>query len=379
MRLGIASWSFILITLVFLVVKDGSARKIALPTDDERDNEMKLIPYDLQHSATHDLALNNILQDQVSDVNLKNKDPGDDDDDNEGDDGDHLKHKEKDDEDSDDEDDDEEDEDEDDDDDDEKEDDHKKKGKQDSKKEHKKEHKHKHKKKFMMEPELNVFFTPKDLYVGKTMPIYFAKRNSSASPKFLPREEADKIPFSSKKLSSLLKFFSLPKHSPQAKAMKYTLKNCEFEPMEGETKFCATSLESLLDFARYLFGSDKQFNVLTTTHLTNSTVLLQNYTIREVKEISVPNVLGCHPMPYPYAVFYCHSQKSDVNLYEVLVEGDNGGRVKSAAICHMDTSMWDSDHVSFRVLKVAPGTSPVCHFFPPDNLVWVASSPAAIP
>ncbi|MED6162475.1 hypothetical protein PIB30_070789 [Stylosanthes scabra] len=357
MRLGIASWSFILITLVFLVAKDGSARKIALPTDDERDNQMKLVPYDLQHSApTQDLDLalnNNILQDEDANVKLKNKDSGDDEDDD-GDD--HLKHKEKYDEDSDDDDD--------------KEDDHKKKGKQDSKKEHKK---------FMMEPELNVFFTPKDLYVGKTMPIYFAKRNSSTSPKFLPREEADKIPFSSKKLPSLLKFFSLPKHSPQAKAMKYTLKNCEFEPMEGETKFCATSLESLLDFARYLFGSDKQFNVLTTTHLTNSTVLLQNYTIREVKEISVPNVLGCHPMPYPYAVFYCHSQKSDVNLYEVLVEGDNGGGVKSAAICHMDTSMWDSDHVSFRVLKVSPGTSPVCHFFPPDNLVWVASSPAAIP
>ncbi|KAL1308968.1 hypothetical protein HN51_051600 [Arachis hypogaea] len=358
MRLRIASWSFILFTLVFLVVKDGSARKIGITT--ERDNQVKLVTYDLHQSAAEDLALNNIMQVEGTDLKMKTEAAEEEDDDDHDD---HHKHKEKDDEDSDDEDEDDDDE-----------DDHKKKGKHYSKNEHDKdEHK-----KFIMDPELNVFFTPKDLYVGKTMPIYFAKRNSSTSPKFLPREEAEQIPFSSKKLSSLLKFFSLPKHSPQAQAMKYTLKNCEIEPMEGETKFCATSLESLLDFARYLFGSNKQFKVLTTTHLTNTTVLLQNYTIREVKEISVANVLGCHPMPYPYAVFYCHSQKSDVNLYEMLVEGDNGGKVHAAAICHMDTSMWDSDHVSFRVLHVAPGTSPVCHFFPPDNLVWVPS-PAANP
>ncbi|KAL2636680.1 hypothetical protein AAZX31_06G012800 [Glycine max] len=225
---------------------------------------------------------------------------------------------------------------------------------------------HKH-----MDLELNVFFTPNDLKVGKIMPVYFSKKNSSTSPKFLTREEADQIPFSCKHLPSLLKFFSIPQHSPQAKAMKYTLKQCEFEPMEGETKFCATSLESLFDFAHYLFGSNAQFKVLTTVHLTNSTALLQNYTISEVKVISVPNVIGCHPMPYPYAVFYCHSQHSDTNLYEVMVEGENGGRVQAAAICHMDTSKWDRDHVSFRVLKVQPGTSPVCHFFPPDNLVWV--------
>nr|KYP34072.1 BURP domain-containing protein 17 [Cajanus cajan] len=203
------------------------------------------------------------------------------------------------------------------------------------------------------------------------MPIYFSKKNSSTSPKFLTREEADKIPFSSKHLPSLLKFFSMSKHSPQAKAMKYTLKQCEFESMEGETKFCATSLESLFDFAHYLFGSNAQFKVLTTVHLTSSIPLLQNYTVSEVKVISATNVIGCHPMPYPYAVFYCHSQHSDTNLYEVLVEGENGGSVQAAAICHMDTSKWDPDHVSFRVLNVEPGTSPVCHFFPSDNLVWV--------
>ncbi|TKY75380.1 BURP domain-containing protein 17 [Spatholobus suberectus] len=345
MRLGFASWSFILCTLlVFLILQDSGARKIT--TTSGRDFQLRDVSYDLQKLATEGLVLNNIIQLEGADVDMSRKhvhkdDDGEDDDDDDSDD-----------EDSDDE--------------------------EEDKDEHKKmigkdvhAYKPSHVDHNHMDPELNVFFTPNDLKVGKIMPIYFSKKNSSTSPKFLTREEADRIPFSSKHLSSLLKFFSISEHSPQAKAMKYTLKQCEFESMEGETKFCATSLESLFDFAHYLFGSNAQFKVLTTVYLTNSTALLQNYTITEVKVISVPNVIGCHPMPYPYAVFYCHSQQSDTNLYEVSVEGENGGRVQAAAICHMDTSKWDRDHVSFRVLEVEPGTSPVCHFFPPDNLVWV--------
>ncbi|XP_027904248.1 BURP domain-containing protein BNM2A-like [Vigna unguiculata] len=361
MRLGFASWSFILCTLViFLILQEGGARKVTKTSS--REIELKEASYNLQNFATEGLVLDSIIQLEGAGINLKKKKKK------------MKKHVHD------------EDHDEDDDDDDDKAKGKKRKG-DDKGKDKKKEKKHKSEKIIEsyktshddhkhMDPELNVFFTPNDLRVGKIMPIYFSKKNSSNSPKFLTREEAENVPFSSKHLPYLLKFFSIPKHSPQAKAMKYTLKQCEFENMEGETKFCATSLESLFDFAHYLFGSDAQFKVLTTVHLTNSTTLLQNYSISEVKVISVPNVIGCHPMPYPYAVFYCHSQQSDTKLYEVLVEGENGGRVQAAAICHMDTSKWDRDHVSFRVLKVEPGTSPVCHFFPSDNLVWVPLSVA---
>lgn len=355
-QLYLSSW------LTLQILQEGGARKITATSS--REFELKEASYNLQKLATEGLVLDSVIQLEGADIDTKKK---------------HVHHDDDDDEDHDDDD---EDDDEDDDDDKDK----VKKGKGvDKEKDKKKEKEKKHRNKKIIEkdvqaykpshddhkPELNVFFIPNDLKVGKIMPIYFSKKNSSKSPKFLTREESDQVPFSSKYLPYLLKFFSISKHSPQAKAMKYTLKQCEFENMEGETKFCATSLESLFDFAHYLFGSNAQFKVLTTVHLTNSTALLQNYTISEVKVISVPNVIGCHPMPYPYAVFYCHSQHSDTNLYEVMVEGENGGRVQAVAICHMDTSKWDRDHVSFRVLKVEPGTSPVCHFFPPDNLVWV--------
>ncbi|KAK3041054.1 hypothetical protein RJ639_026851 [Escallonia herrerae] len=72
--------------------------------------------------------------------------------------------------------------------------------------------------------------------------------------------------------------------------MEETLRQCEFESTKGETKFCATSLESMLDSAREILGFETQFKVLTTiTYFTKPTTLLQNYTILEVpRDISVP-------------------------------------------------------------------------------------------
>ncbi|PON84903.1 BURP domain containing protein [Trema orientale] len=227
-----------------------------------------------------------------------------------------------------------------------------------------------------VDPSVNVFFTPNDLKIGKTIPIYFSEKNHSVSPRLLSKEESDSIPFSLSELPNLLDYFSFPKDSPQAKAMEYTLTQCQLEPIKGETRFCATTLESMLDFASDTFGSGVRFRVLTTTHLKNPTALLQNYTVLgEPKEIVAQRMIGCHTMPYPYAVYYCHSQGSgsgsENKVFEVSLVGEYGERVEAAAVCHMDTSRWDSDHVSFHVLGVEPGSSPVCHFFPSDNLVWV--------
>ncbi|KAG2705619.1 hypothetical protein I3760_05G063900 [Carya illinoinensis] len=222
------------------------------------------------------------------------------------------------------------------------------------------------------DPSSMLFFTMKDLKVGKTMPIYFPKRDPSTFPRFLPREEAESIPFSLNQLPRLVEIFSFSPDSPQAKAMEDTLRQCEIEPIEGETKLCTTSLESMLDFARGMLGLNSRFQLLTTSHLTKSSTLFQNYTLLSMpQEISAPKMVACHTMPYPYAVFYCHSQESKNKVFKVTLGGENGDRVEAIAVCHTDTSQWSPDHVSFRVLGVKPGTSNVCHFFPADNLVWI--------
>ncbi|KAF5727213.1 hypothetical protein HS088_TW22G00901 [Tripterygium wilfordii] len=226
-----------------------------------------------------------------------------------------------------------------------------------------------------MDPSVNIFFTIKDLKVGKRMLLHFPNKDPSKSPHLLSQQEASSIPFSSTQLPYLLDLFSFSKDSPQAKAIAYTLRECEFKPIKGETKLCATSLESMLDYARSIFGSDTPFKVVTTNYLSKPTKDLQNYTILErPREVSAPQVIPCHKMPYPYAVFFCHTQKSKNRLFEVLVGAEKGERVQAVAVCHMDTSEWNTDHPSFAVLGIKPGTQPVCHFIPVDNLVWVPSS-----
>ncbi|GMN21070.1 hypothetical protein TIFTF001_051083, partial [Ficus carica] len=213
----------------------------------------------------------------------------------------------------------------------------------------------------MISPELNVFFTPNDFQIGKTMPVYFPEKNLSSSPKLLTKEEADSIPFSLSQLQYLLDYFSFPKNSPQAQAMEYTLRQCELGPTKGEARFCATSLESMLDFALDFFGSNTRIKVLTTTHLKDKNTLFQNYTISEKpREVLTPRMIGCHTMPYPYLVFYCHGQlqSGENKVFEISLAGENGERVESTAVCHMDTSHWDRNHVSFRVLGIEPGSSP---------------------
>ncbi|KAH7852921.1 hypothetical protein Vadar_030995 [Vaccinium darrowii] len=225
-----------------------------------------------------------------------------------------------------------------------------------------------------MDPSLNVFFTMNDLKQGKRIPIYFSTKDPSTSPHLLPKQESDSIPFSLSQLPELLEFFSFPERSPQAKAMECTLSECEVEPLMGEIKFCANSLESMLDSAKGFFGTETEFHALTTKHLSKHTALLQNYTVLEVpKVVKTPKMVACHSMPYPYAVFYCHGQEGDHKLFELSLRGDNGERVEVVGVCHVDTSHWNPDHVAFRVLHTRPGESSVCHFFPADNIIWVAS------
>ncbi|KZV52667.1 BURP domain-containing protein 5-like [Dorcoceras hygrometricum] len=224
----------------------------------------------------------------------------------------------------------------------------------------------------VIDPEMNVFFHHNDLVIGNRILIYFPRKDRSASPRFLSREESESIPFSRSQFPEILDFFKFPSDSEQAEAMKMTLHHCEAKPIKGERKICATSLESMLDFVQAVFGSGSKFQVLNTEYLTESFSPLQNYTVREdPSEIPAPELVSCHRLPYPYAVFYCHAQAGDTVVYKDLLEGDDGGRVDSAAICHMDTSEWDPKHAGFRVLNTRPGAAPVCHFFPVDSLVFI--------
>ncbi|XP_062108850.1 BURP domain-containing protein 17-like [Humulus lupulus] len=220
------------------------------------------------------------------------------------------------------------------------------------------------------------FFIPNDLSAKKVMALHFPIEDHS---RFLPKEVADSIPFSISQLPNLLQLFSIIKGSSEAKDMEETIRDCRIKPIDGEIKSCATSLESMVEFVRGILGSRVNFNLLSTTHPTMATAFMQNYTVLEVpKEVLAPKMVVCHPVPYPYAVFFCHHFGTETKVFQASLGGKNGNNVDAVAICHMDTSDWDPDHILFQQLGVKPGvSSPVCHFLPENHLVWIPSPTVA--
>ncbi|MBA0757635.1 hypothetical protein Gotri_020720 [Gossypium trilobum] len=208
--------------------------------------------------------------------------------------------------------------------------------------------------------------------VGKKLPIFFPIKNHSLYPPFLPKEVADTIPFSSSQLSNILQFFSVSPNSPKGKAVQDTLIKCELEAAQGETKICATSLESLLDFLSNAFGPEVDFKFISTRHPKITTPIFQNYTVLESpREIESPKKVACHPMPYLYAVHFCHFDATETKAFRLQLVGDiSGDKVDALVVCHMDTSGWSTDHAAFRMLGIKQGNA-VCHVFSQGNLVWI--------
>ncbi|KAJ8644715.1 hypothetical protein MRB53_006463 [Persea americana] len=104
------------------------------------------------------------------------------------------------------------------------------------------------------DPSVALFFLEKDLRQGTKFNIFFP--NSKSGPKFLARNVVDAIPFSSAKISETLKHFSIEPNSQDAQTMMETITECEEPAVKGETKYCATSLESMVDFAKSKLGAN---------------------------------------------------------------------------------------------------------------------------
>ncbi|KAJ9702395.1 hypothetical protein PVL29_004230 [Vitis rotundifolia] len=206
------------------------------------------------------------------------------------------------------------------------------------------------------------FFLETDLHPGKKMKLNLATTTNGAV--FLPHQVAESMPFSSNKLPEILNRFSLKEKSAEAEIIKKELEECEEPAMEGEARYCATSLESLIHFSTSKLG--RNVNVLTNEVKTGSQEYEFGVGMKKVADKSVV----CHKMNYPYAVFYCHTF-TKTRTYMIPLVGADGSKAKAMAACHSDTSAWHPKHVAFKVLNVKPGTVPVCHFVHNNAMVWI--------
>lgn len=217
----------------------------------------------------------------------------------------------------------------------------------------------------LMKLKETIYVFEKDLRRGSKVTLRLASHNDA---RFVPRRVADSLPFSTAKLPQILKQFSLKPHSDKASEVEYTVGVCEHPGMKGERKHCATSLESMVDFAVSEMGRGGAVKAVGT-EAEGARKERQSYRVVGVEKVGEDSVL-CHKMYYGYAVYYCHKLEATTS-YGVSLVGENGSKVKALAVCHADTSAWNPQFPAFKILKVKPGTVPVCHYLAQDNLVWV--------
>ncbi|EAZ43206.1 hypothetical protein OsJ_27805 [Oryza sativa Japonica Group] len=161
------------------------------------------------------------------------------------------------------------------------------------------------------------------------------------------------------------------RNTAEAAGMRETLRTCEWPTLAGESKFCATSLEALVEGAMAALGT-RDIAALAST-LPRGGAPLQAYAVRAVLPVEGAGFVACHDQAYPYTVYRCHTT-GPARAYMVEMEGDGGGdggeAVTVATVCHTNTSRWNPEHVSFKLLGTKPGGSPVCHLMPYGHIVW---------
>lgn len=212
-----------------------------------------------------------------------------------------------------------------------------------------------------------VFFHEAAVRVGKRLAFRFPAA-APAPLGLLPRHVADAIPFAAPALPSVFALLGVAPGSAQAAAMAETLRTCETPPLAGEPKFCATSLEALVERAVAALGT-RDVRAVTST-LPRAGAPLQPYTIRAVRPVGGgASFVACHDEAYPYTVYRCHGT-GPARAYMVEMEGARGGAITVATVCHTDTSRWNPEHVSFKLLGTKPGGAPICHLMPYAHIIW---------
>ncbi|PKA59047.1 Dehydration-responsive protein RD22 [Apostasia shenzhenica] len=221
------------------------------------------------------------------------------------------------------------------------------------------------------DPAAALFFLPKDLRAGTEMTVQFSKTTTSGAT-FLPRSSADAIPFSTSELPAILSRFEVAPGSTEAATMETTLLQCQEPAAAGETKRCATSLESMVDFATANLGTRNLAALATESYGGDAAGGLLRYRFTAVRKMGAgkKGLVACHPESYAYPVFFCHATTA-AEVYKVSMTAA-AAEVEAVVVCHTDTAGWNPKHVAFKVLGVKPGAVPVCHFVPQDHVVFVA-------
>ncbi|XP_037424208.1 BURP domain-containing protein 4-like [Triticum dicoccoides] len=216
--------------------------------------------------------------------------------------------------------------------------------------------KHKH-----IKVQTGMLFLEKNLHIGTTLPkgTMFARDGAPKSVHFAS------TPLESKYLTTILSHFMVPHGSTKAKQVADTLRSCGKPVDKEEPHMCFSSREAMSRFATRELGVSGARAAITRIHGNETPNSM--YVVEQITQLN-NNVVPCHPMNFPYEVFYCHRSK-EVQSLRVQLKGLKDGmpHVTAIAMCHMNTSNWDTQY--FELLDGKRG-EPICHYMPTNYIMF---------
>jgi len=219
------------------------------------------------------------------------------------------------------------------------------------------------------------FFLEEHLVVGGEMHLSSNLQDPIPARAFLPSAVASVLPrLATANLPKLRNTFNIQGNTPMATIMGTAAFLCENPALPGEEKACAVTLPAMAQFVASQLGT--QVQALATHGATEVTVTapaavkIESVTKRSLAEGE--HIVICHTVMFPSALYYCH-HVTGTKVVQAALRVNEESVIAAVGICHLDTSLWASEHPAFTALNIPRGAE-ACHWTVQNDVVWVSSA-----
>jgi hypothetical protein len=218
------------------------------------------------------------------------------------------------------------------------------------------------------------FFLEENLVVGGQMHLSENLHDPVPVRAFLPRVVADSLPpLTTANLPKLRQTFNIADKTSMSTMMGTAAYLCENPALPGEDKDCPATLTAMAQFVASQLGPEVQ--ALSTTGAPAETpaqrtpVKIESVTKRSLAEGD--HIIICHGIMFPSALYYCH-HVTGTKVVQASLRASDDTVINAVGICHLDTSLWASEHPAFTALNIPRGAE-ACHWSTENDVVWVSA------
>ncbi|KAG0590167.1 hypothetical protein M758_1G075700 [Ceratodon purpureus] len=218
------------------------------------------------------------------------------------------------------------------------------------------------------------FFLEQNLVVGGEMHLSENLHDPIPTRAFLPKVVADSLPpLTTANLPKLRQTFNIADKTSMSTMMGTAAYLCENPALPGEDKDCPATLTAMAQFVVSQLGPEVQAlsttgaPAHTPTH--QSPVQIESVTKRSLAEGD--HIIICHSIMFPSALYYCH-HVTGTKVVQASLRASDSSIINAVGICHLDTSLWASEHPAFTALNIPRGAE-ACHWSTENDVVWVSA------